>query len=231
MKKVVVFFAVVFSMVIIVCGISYCADNAAAGKENKEITKEINLPQPRLDSQCSVEKAIKERRSIRKYKDEPLSLADVSQLLWAAQGITEPGRGLRTAPSAMAKYPLEIYIAAGKVDGLEPGIYKYHPQTHSLSLVTPGDRRSEMGVQGSVKSAPVTIIITAVYERFGDRLKEAAVRFSDLEAGHAAQNVYLQAVALDLGTVVCGAFNTADVMKLLGADKESPIYLMPVGKK
>ena len=195
----------------------------------------IKLPEPRYDSDMSVEEALLKRRSIRDYKDRPLTLAEVSQLLWAAQGITNPG-GLRTAPSAGALYPLELYVVAGNVNGLQDGIYKYKTQKHELSRVVKGDKRIELCNaalgQPYVRNAAAVIVFSAVYERTTGKYGERGIRYAHMEAGHAAQNVYLQAASLNLGTLVIGAFYDDAVKKVMKmADKEHPLYIMPVGKR
>ncbi len=207
--------------------------------------EKISLPEPRIDGAVSVEKALHDRRSVREYKDEPLSLRDVSQLLWAAQGMT--GKSVRTSPSAGALYPLEVYVVAGKVNGLAPGVYKYQPGDHSLTKVRDGDRRDELysaGIgQQPVKAAPVDLVIAGVYERATgkysseDRDKPTGsvyprgVKYAHFEAGHAAQNIYLQAESSGLGTVAIGAFSDDAVKQALGmAEDERPLYIMPVGK-
>jgi SagB-type dehydrogenase family enzyme len=195
----------------------------------------VKLPEPKHDSKVSVEKAISERRSIRAFADEALTLADVSQLLWAAQGITDPA-GYRTAPSAGALYPLEVYLVSGKVASLPAGIYRYRPHGHELMKLLDGDRRSDLCSaalsQTAIKQAPVSIVVTAVYERTTQKYRDRGIRYVHLEAGHAAQNVCLEAVSLDLGTVVIGAFQDDDIKKLLPlGPSEEPLYLIPVGKR
>lgn len=189
----------------------------------------IKLPPPRLDGGVSVEKALLERRSVRTYGDEPLSLADVSQLLWAAQGITEPKRGLRTAPSARASYLLEVYVIAAKVTGLPAGMYRYRPRGHEIARVSAGDIRADLFDavgQPPVRNAPATLLIA------GSTGKATNPEWMYLEAGHAAQNVYLQAVSLKLGTVVMAGFKPDAVKKALRLPEgEQPIYVMPVGRK
>lgn len=196
---------------------------------------EIKLPLPRHKSAISVEEALLKRRSIREYTSAPLTLPEVSQLLWAGQGITDP-RGLRTAPSAGATYPLETYLVVGKADGLGEGVYHYRPEGHKLVKIMEGDLRRELAIaalgQEWVKEAAINIVFAAEYERTTRRYGERGVRYVHMEVGHAAQNVYLQAVALDLGTVVIGAFYDDRVKKVLGLPKnEEPLYIMPVGRK
>jgi SagB-type dehydrogenase family enzyme len=206
----------------------------------------IRLPQPAHKSATSVEQALSERRSIREYKEEPVSLADVSQLLWAAQGVTSP-EGLRTAPSAGALYPLEVYLVAGNVNGLRPGVYRYVPGEHELALVSAGDKRAELSKaalgQPSIKDAAIDIVIAGIYERttgkYGAPVRDErtgsyyprGVGYVYMEAGHAAQNVLLQSVSLKLGTVTLGAFSDDDVKRVTGMrGDERPLYILPVGR-
>jgi len=162
----------------------------------------ISLPKPRYDGGISIEEALLRRRSIRDYAAGSLTLQELSQLLWAAQGITGSG-GLRTAPSAGALYPLEVYVVVGDVEGLGMGVYKYRPQEHSIQKVVEGDCRSELAGaalgQSCVERAAIDVVITAVYERTTEKYGEWGVRYVHIEVGHAAQNLCLQAAALDLG--------------------------------
>lgn len=193
----------------------------------------MKLPEPILKGTMSVEEAILKRRSIRNYKDEALSLQEVSQLLWAAQGQTADWGG-RTVPSAGTTYPLEIYLVVGNVHGLEHGIYRYHSGKHELEKLSDKNVRSELASdawkQECIAKAPINIIIAAKYERTTERYGTHGIRFVDNEIGHCGQNIHLQAEALGLGTVVIGAFQDTLVMRTLGI-KEEPRYIMPVGKK
>lgn len=196
----------------------------------------LKLPQPKYDSNFSIEKTLLERRSVRSYKNEPLTLAGVSQLLWAAQGITEKTKGLRTAPSAGALYPLETYLVVGNVTGLPVGLYKYNPRGHELEKIADGDKRAELSKaalgQSSVSQAPIVIAISAVYERITGKYGQRGIRYTDMEAGHVGENVALQAVALGLSTVMVGAFDDDSVKNVLGLPAaERPLYLIPIGKK
>jgi SagB-type dehydrogenase family enzyme len=193
----------------------------------------IALSAPELDGSTSVEQALLERRSVREYRDEPLSLQGIGQLLWAAQGITSPS-GKRTAPSAGALYPLELYLVAGDVDGLQAGVYKYIPHDHALKEIKPGDKRSELTnaalKQESIQNAPAVIVLSAVYERTRVKYGDRGDRYVHMEIGFAAQNIYLQAEALELGTVFIGAFYDDSVKKILGMqDDEGPLGIMPLG--
>lgn len=173
------------------------------------INEKIKLPLPRHDSATSVEKALLDRRSVRDLRDEPLTINEVSQLLWAAQGITD-SRGFRTAPSAGALYPLELYIAIVNVKGIAKGAYKYNPHNHELVKVKHGDVKNELTLaalgQYWLRKGAAVIVLSAVYERTTKKYGERGNRYVHMEAGHAAQNIYLQAHSLNLGTVVMGAF-------------------------
>jgi SagB-type dehydrogenase family enzyme len=195
----------------------------------------IKLPEPGHDSLTSIEQALLKRRSVRDYKDEPLTLTEVSQLLWAAQGITDP-RDFRTSPSAGALYPLEVYVVVGNVDDLSDGIYKYKPHEHELERIKEGDKRTELCIaalgQSSIKDGAIVMVFSAVYERTTQKYGERGIRYVHIEVGHAAQNVYLQAVSLNLGTVVVGAFQDDAVKMIINMpDEEYPLYIMPVGRK
>ncbi len=200
-----------------------------------EVTPEtIKLPEPVHDSKTSIEKALLQRRSARSFQESSLTLAEVSQLLWAAQGITSP-RGLRTSPSAGALYPLEMYIVAGNVDALPDGVYHYRPVKHQLVRVITGDKRPALCAaalgQPSVRNAAIVLVFAAVYERTTVKYGARGIQYVHMEAGHAAQNVSLQAVPLNLGTVVIGAFQDDEVKKVLKMpDREQPLYVMPVGR-
>ncbi len=195
----------------------------------------IKLPEPGYDGKTSVEKALRERRSIRGYKNLPITLQNLSQLLWAAQGISGSG-GRRTAPSAGALYPIEVCVVAGNVTGLPVGIYSYDPYKHELSRTLDSDKRAELSKaalgQSSINKAAAVLVISAVYERVTVKYGERGIRYVHMEAGHVAQNVFLQAVSLDLGTVVIGAFHDEDVRTVLHLPGQvQPLYLMPMGKK
>jgi SagB-type dehydrogenase family enzyme len=194
----------------------------------------VALPDPSLDGEVGVEQALAERRSVREFASGPLPLAAVSQLLWAAQGITHP-TGLRTAPSAGALYPLEVYLVAGAVSEVVPGVYHYDPQRHRLVLARAGDARAELAEaalqQEWLAQAPATVVLAADFERTARKYGERARRYVHMEVGHAAQNLYLQATALGLGTTMVGAFRDGEVARTLGLpEKARPLGLLPVGK-
>ena len=194
----------------------------------------IHLPEAAHQGTASLEQTLLQRRSIRRFGDEPLTLGQVSQLLWAAQGVTHT-RGFRTAPSAGATYPLETYVVAGNVDNLAEGVYRYNPAEHKLVKILSGDLREKLAQaalrQSCVGDGAINIVFTAVYERTTQRYGERGTRYVHMEAGHAAQNVYLQAAALNLGTVVIGAFHDEQVREILSLpQQEQPLYIMPVGR-
>jgi SagB-type dehydrogenase family enzyme len=194
----------------------------------------ISLPEPNHDGTVSVEHALQNRRSVRRFKNEPVSLSELSQLLWAAQGITTP-RGFRTAPSAGALFPIEIYVASGNVTDLPAGVYKYNYRNHTLTHSVDGDKRTELCQaalnQASIAKAPVVILFCAVYERVTRTYGQRGIQYIFMEIGHAAQNVCLQAVALGLGSVVIGAFRDNEVKLIANlAANEEPTYFIPVGK-
>ncbi|MBT9149799.1 MAG: SagB/ThcOx family dehydrogenase [Dehalococcoidia bacterium] len=194
----------------------------------------IKLPEPRHDGDVSVEATLLKRRSVRDYTGEALTLQEVSQLLWAAQGITDP-RGLRTAPSAGATYPLEILLVVGDITNLPQGVYRYKPHEHKLVKVLEGDLRAKLAHaalgQTWVREGAINIIITAIYERTTRRYGDRGIRYVHMEVGHVGQNIHLQAVALNLGTVVVGAFRDDQVKKILNLPPdEHPLYIMPVGR-
>lgn len=204
-------------------------NHKALADDQSPETGNIKLPEPKYYSDVSVETALKERRSIRTYKDEPLTLADVSQILWSAQGITEPKTGHRTAPSAMALYLLQVYLISGNVTDLPMGMYKYQSEGHELVKVVEGDIKAKLhkaAGQAPIKNAPAVLVITGSTERSKDP------NWMYLEAGHSAQNVYLQGVSLKIGTVVMAGFKPEEVRKALNLPKsEQPIYIMPFGRK
>jgi len=205
----------------------------------------IKLSLPQLKGEVSLEETILRRRSIRRYRKEPLDLSQLSQILWSAQGITGT-REFRAAPSAGATYPLEIFVFIGKQgviaseakqlpEELQAGIYHYEVDSHSLSLHTPGDLRPDLARatldEEFIVKAPVDIVICALYHRTSYRYGRRGERYVHMEVGHVGENIHLQAVALGLATVEVGAFHDEEVRKVLGVDEQiKPLYIMPVGK-
>lgn len=201
----------------------------------KPTPKTIVLPEPDRSGVVTLEKALASRRSVRRYSAIPPSLAQISQLLWAAQGITSRDGG-RTAPSAGALYPLELYVVAAKVDGLPGGIYKYRPHAHDLVQISDEDRRKEIAGaaldQSCVGTAPAIIAIAAVYDRVTGKYGDRGVMYTHMEVGLAGQNIHLQAETLALGAVMVGAFYEEKVGKLLEVPSaEVVLALMPVGRR
>jgi SagB-type dehydrogenase family enzyme len=196
----------------------------AAGEPGTDLA----LPPPGLRGQMSLEEALAARRSIREFANEPLTLEELGQLAWSAQGITD-ARGLRTAPSAGALYPLELYIV------LEGGVYRYEPEEHGLQMVQAHDARQPLYEtalhQEAIRQAPAVFVLAAVMERTIQKYgAERSPRYVHIEVGHAAQNLLLQAVALGLGAVPIGAFHDDEVQRVLGLPGDHlPIYLIPVG--
>lgn len=196
--------------------------------------KIYKLPSPNTTGSVPLETTLQKRRSTRYFKDKQLSLENLAQLLWSAQGVTDQ-RGFRTAPSAGALYPLKVYIVAGNVQDLTNGIYQYNSHDHSLMLIKDGDHREILCRvalrQDSICHAPAALIITGIGEKTANKYGERGIRYMLMEAGHAAQNICLQAVALDLGSVTIGAFADIEVAKILKVgNNENPFYIIPVGK-
>jgi SagB-type dehydrogenase family enzyme len=193
----------------------------------------MKLPDPKFKSDTSVEEALLNRRSVREFGEDSLTIEQVSQLLWSAQGITSK-RGGRTSPSAGALYPLEIYVLVGKVKGIKTGFYHYEPDKHSITPRKDKDLREELTKasldQGEILAAPVTLVMAAVYERTTKKYQQRGMRYVDMEIGSAGENIYLQCESLGLGTVFIGAFEDDEVKKVLGISEE-PLGIMPVGKK
>jgi len=193
-------------------------------------SKEIQLPKPIHKGRMSLEEAILKRRSQRSFIQKDLDWSQISQLLWAAQGITAKkwGYSFRTAPSAGALYPTEIYLLN------KDGLFHYFPSSHKLELLADSDLRGLLGAaalgQESVSQAPVNIVICAVYRRVTGKYGQRGIRYVHIEAGHIAQNIHLEAVALGLGSVPIGAFNDKEVKDILSLPSEhEPLYIIPIG--
>ncbi|MDD5300418.1 MAG: SagB/ThcOx family dehydrogenase [Gallionella sp.] len=205
----------------------------AAGGGAGAARREVNLPAPPATGMLSLEEALTQRRSAREFTPGALTLAEISRLVWAAQGVTAPER--RTAPSAGATYPLEIYLVAGDVAGVAAGVYRYLPRQHRLEAVAEGDLRVPLAAaavdQKWIGQAAMVVVIAALFERTTVRYGKRGERYVHMEAGHAAQNMLLQAAALGLGATPVGAFNDAEVSRLLHLpDSELPLYFIPVGR-
>ena len=224
---------------------SECRGMGREGYKKKDVAAEnlyyYILPAPKIAGNVSVEQALAGRRSRRNFRNRALSAEQLSQILWAAYGITQPSSdaslrgGRRTVPSAGALFPLEIYVVIGNVTGIKPGVYKYISEKHKIVRIIDRDVRAELAAtamrQNMVRTAPVTVVHAAAFERvvnrYGARGRE---RYVFMEIGHSSQNIYLQAKALGLGTVAVGAFDDEILATLLGLPaNQKPFYLMPIG--
>jgi SagB-type dehydrogenase family enzyme len=220
------------------------ADSPTAVSDTSQpAAEESTLPPPgTVEGEQSVATAIGNRRSRREYGPEPLTAAELGQLLWAAQGTTNRRVGrqdLRAAPSAGATYPLELFVVIGDpgVEGFEAGVYHYDRDDHALELVKGGAHQAELQAiavdQAWVGAAALDIVLTGVdertTERYGQRGRE---RYVPMEVGHVGQNIYLQAESLGLSTVAIGAFRDADLRALLEVSvAHRPLCLYPVGRR
>lgn len=198
--------------------------------------EKVKLPEPVM-TDVALEKAVQDRHSVRSFSDRAVTLPEVSRLLLTADGLTH-SRGewqMRSAPSGGALYPIDIYLIATQVENLKPGLYHFQVSDSSLELVAGGDFSKEIHVasneQGSVGSSPVTIIMTARFDRSIVKYSDRGYRYTYMEAGAICQNIYLQATALKMGTVAVGAFNDDALNRLLKIDgrDEAGLLIMPVG--
>jgi SagB-type dehydrogenase family enzyme len=193
----------------------------------------VSLPAAPAKGAVSLEEALAHRHSVREFARGALTLAEVSRLAWAAQGANSNGG--RTAPSAGATYPLEVYLVAGNAEGMAAGVYHYVPAQHRLEWVADGDVREPLAVaalnQEWIGNAAMVVVIAAVYHRTTLRYGKRDERYVHMEAGHAAQNLLLEATALGLGATSVGAFNDAEVLRLMHLqDGAEPLYIVPVGR-
>ncbi|MEL4304468.1 SagB/ThcOx family dehydrogenase [Methanococcoides sp. LMO-2] len=208
-------------------------DQLDPGADPVDPSPEIELPEPTIQSGFSIEQTLSERRSLRSYSGEALSLSDVSQLMWAAQGLTLDNF-FRTAPSAGALYPLEVYLVVGNVDGMNAGVYRYVPSRHSIVKVLDGDKRDDLCrvslSQPQIRDAAAVVVITAVYSRIMVKYGNRGVRYAHIEVGCAAENIYLQGMSLGIGTCAVGAFEDEKVAAILDLPvDEEPLLLLPLG--
>ncbi|HWQ49404.1 MAG TPA: SagB/ThcOx family dehydrogenase [Methanosarcina sp.] len=198
-----------------------------------DLPVKVKLSGPEASDRSRIEELIAKRRSVRRYKDKKLSESIISSLLWAAQGISSE-EGLRTSPSAGALYPLEIHVVTGGGGELEPGVYRYIPEDHTLVLEITGDMREKLSKaalsQPMIRNAPVSFVISAVYARITGKYGNRGLRYTHMEAGHAAQNVSLLGVELGIGTCTIGAFEDEGVKNVLKLPaNEEPLYILPLG--
>ncbi len=195
---------------------------------NLEIGKEIELSQPQKEGKISVEEAIFRRRSLRSFAEKSLSLEQVAQLLWSAQGITSPSEGYRAAPSAGATYSLEIYLVC------KEGIFSYLPEKHRLKKIFTENRLNLLSEacldQEWVRTSAIDIVISALFERITLRYRQRGIGYVYIEVGHCAENIHLQAISLGLVSVPVGAFDDDLVAQVLGLPKNiKPLYIIPIG--
>ena len=198
-----------------------------ASLQEADLGQAIALPSPEEKGERSLEEALARRRSRRRYLERPLTLEQISQLLWAAQGVTSAD-GRRTAPSAGACYPLEVRLVCTE------GLFLYLPQEHRLRKLLARDLRADLAAvawgQSFVAKAPISLVFSAVYERTTGRYQERGIRYVHLDVGIAAENVHLQVEALGLGSVAVGAFDDAAVASVVNLpESEKPLYIIPVG--
>ena len=223
------FVAIGAIMLVAAIGVRASAQSAAKHVSNEQgIGSVMKLPAPKQTRGVSLEQAIERRRSVRDFSELALTDAEHGQLLWAAQGLTHRTMGLRAAPSAGALYPLEAYLVTGA------GVFHYEPRAHRLRQTVASDVREALFDaalrQEAVRDAPTVLVLAGVYERTAKKYGARAKRYVHMEAGHAAQNVLLQAVSLGLAAVPVGAFDDGEVQRALGLPKSHrPLYLLPVG--
>lgn len=198
----------------------------------------MQLHDPIIDGDVSLERTIHKRRTIRSFETRALTLEHLSQLLWAAQGITGAGGFKRAAPSAGALYPMDIYGVVGRncIEKLDAGVYRYEPVGHSISLVKEGDFRRDIAMaslgQMWMAHAPLTLVITAEYSRITIKYRQRGIRYAMIEAGHIGQNIFLQSQAIGLEAGIVGAFEDQKVIQVMGSKKtHEPLLIMPVGYK
>jgi SagB-type dehydrogenase family enzyme len=210
----------------------------ASAKSRNIFDKEdpMNLPTPNIHGNLTVEKAIKQRRTVRSFADEPLTIDQLSQILWAAQGVTDEGGLKRAAPSGGALYPIDVYAVVGKngVQGLAQGVYLYDPPLHSIRKIVVTDQREDAAVaalkQMWMATAPVILVLTAEYSRITIKYGKRGKRYAMIEVGHIGQNIFLQCEALGLAAGIVGAFDDRDVARAIHAKNDhEPLIMMPVG--
>ena len=196
----------------------------------------MNLPQPNTEGTVSVEHAINQRRTVRAFRPEPLDLTQLSQLLWAAQGITGKSGLKRAAPSAGALYPMDVYVVSGKdsVARIGAGVFHYEPNEHRLRAVAGGDLRAALARESLsqmwMAKAPISIVITAEYDRAAVKYGKRGLRYAMIEAGHIAQNLFIQAEGLGFKAGIVGAFHDKEIIRVLRIPySHEPLLIMPVG--
>ena len=205
-------------------------------KRYPDAEKVIALPKPETGGGKGLWEVIAQRRSQRDYASQPVTLDELSQMLWASQGITGNGHELRAAPSAGALYPIETYLVVNRVDGVEPGVYHYDIRRHRIERLRAGDfgpaaAQAALG-QDMVADAGVVFVWTAVTARNKSKYAERGYRYMYLDAGHIGAHVSLAAQALGLGSCAVGALFDDELNDLLGVDgvAETVVYMTAVGR-
>ena len=226
--------------IIALVGLALLATVVMAAPESSSPSKAdasqaIKLPEPRTDGGMTVEKSLEERRSIRSFGKDGLTLNEVSQLLWAAQGVTDD-KGHRTAPSAMARYPLQVYLLADNVTGLPSGVYHYSPEGHNLTIMAEGNvegyYNATAGFEAWIKTAPAIFVITGNISGMNQMPRQDPSQWVYIDAGAAAENLLLEVVSLDLASTYTAGFSANKTEELLGLPSgEVPIGVLPVGRK
>jgi len=221
----------------ILIGAAVAAVSASAGpvaRAQPAAPAAIQLPEPRHQGAVSVEAALWARHSTRTFTHDSIALADLGQLLWAAQGVNRPNSH-RTAPSAMATYPLELYVVASRVRGLPAGIYHYTPATHEIERLAAGDRLPELVSDAAraawIGDAAAVVVFAGAFDRAATRMRDHAERWIAIEVGAAAQNLGLEAAALGLGATFVGSAQDSAVVRIVGLPQgQRPMGIMPVGR-
>jgi SagB-type dehydrogenase family enzyme len=226
--------SIVLAMVLFLAATFVVAGGPLSFPADAAAQERTSLPEIEPGEPGSLSDLLYKRRSVRRFSPGQISLEETARLLFAAQGITREDR-FRTVPSAGALYPLEIFLAAGDVNGLRPGMYHYRPHRHDLIRIRGGDKREAIARaavgQMWISKAQAVLVVGAVFERTTSKYSRHGQRYVHMEAGCAAQSVSLQAADLGLGTTVVGAFRGDRVASLIGAkDNVTPLLLMPVGR-
>ena len=209
----------------------------AFGQGDEGTSVWIDLPSPRFEGSLSLERALFERESVRSFAETAISREELGQLLWAGNGMQVDAISgpTRTAPSAGGLYPQELFVFAGNVEGLAPGVYRYEADAHALIGIIDGDRRGELARaslnQRFIADAPATIIVGGVVERTRAKYgKRGAERYVYMDAAASAENIFLQATSLGLATLTVGAFDDTQVSELIDSEIEAqPLFIMPIG--
>ncbi len=220
-------------------GITPFRENLVFAKAREPVNRgkqTMDLMPPVFDGNISLEKAIKQRRTIRSFINKPVSGQQFSQILWAAQGITDDSGFKRAAPSGGSLNPADIYAVVGEkcVENLGSGVYHYRPVNHSITMISEGDRRKDVAVaslrQMWMADAPVLFVVSAEYDRICCKYGQRGIRYALIEMGHIGQNIFLQCQTLGLAAGIVGAFNDGEVSDAVGMEKgHEPLVIMPVG--